>query len=295
MAIEVYQLSRMLDRSESHEREQPQGFPPTVICPDIIFFPIHDSMRSLRVVGMEKLEPLFSLRSAREFAQVFYDILQSLLSIPSFCDPFLTIFLQFIAGFTNIRRFCIVTSLLSMANIMFRREGDKVYGVLNDFVLSSFRSRMDKDLTSKHQTGTKPFMACDLLNLEWDKGHLYQHNLESLFYIILILSCQYTEPTTRASSPPFADWFDGVDQFIASLKLDFLQSLSPDLPIQTYYNGFHKWLLHTCHMDQGYKSRPGAFFRSDKDRTKAVLYDWETLNGNVTYLEMMEVMHYLNL
>ncbi|KAF5365039.1 hypothetical protein D9757_013097 [Collybiopsis confluens] len=152
MAIEVYQLSRMLDRSDFHEQEQPQGFPPTVICPDIIFFPIHNSMRSLRVVVMEKPEPLSSLRSAREFAQVFYDILQIhrwLYKHPKIlhCD-------------------------LSMANIMFRREGDEVYGVLNDFDLSSFRSRMDKDLTSKHQTGTKPFMACDLLNLEWDKGHL---------------------------------------------------------------------------------------------------------------------------
>ncbi|KAF5365884.1 hypothetical protein D9757_011039 [Collybiopsis confluens] len=225
--------------------------------------------RSLRATVLEKLEPLSNLKSAREFAQVFYDILQ-------------------------IHRWLydqskILHRDLSMANIMFRRKGDQVYGVLNDFDLSSLLTRMDKSPTSKHRTGTKPFMARDLLDLKWDKGHLYR--LESLFYIIPILSCHYTDPTTRASSLPFADWFDGLDQFLGSLKLDFLQSLSTDLPVQTYFNGFTQWLLTIREMlDEGYKSRPRAFSRSVKNRIRALLYNWETLNGHVTYLQIMEVM-----
>ncbi|KAF5365891.1 hypothetical protein D9757_011027 [Collybiopsis confluens] len=232
-------------------------------------------MRSLRATVLEKLEPLSSLRSAREFAQVFYDILQVhrwLYEQPK-----------------------ILHRDLSIANIMFRREGDQVYGVLNDFDLSSLLTHMDKSPTSKHRTGTKPFMAQDLLDLKWDKAHLYRHDLESLFYIILILSCHYTDPTTRTSSLPFADWFDGLDQFLGSLKLDFLHSLSTDLPVQTYYNGFTQWLPRIRQMlNQGYKSRPGPFFWSDKDRLKAVLYDWETLDGNVTYLQMKEVMRFFD-
>ncbi|KAF5349071.1 hypothetical protein D9757_012190 [Collybiopsis confluens] len=87
-------------------------------------------MRSLRATVLEKLEPLSSLKSARESAQVFYDILQ-------------------------IHRWLyehprILHRDLSMANIMYRREGDNVYGVLNDFDLSSFRTRMDEGPTSKH-------------------------------------------------------------------------------------------------------------------------------------------------
>ncbi|KAF5358716.1 hypothetical protein D9757_013032 [Collybiopsis confluens] len=121
---------------------------------------------SLCATVLEKLEPLSSVRSAREFAQVFYDILQ-------------------------IHRWLyehprILHHDLSMANIMYRREGDNVYGVLNDFDLSSFRTRMDEGPTSKHRTGTKPFMAYDLLDTAWDKVHRYRHDLESLFYIILI-------------------------------------------------------------------------------------------------------------
>ncbi|KAF5365887.1 hypothetical protein D9757_011030 [Collybiopsis confluens] len=228
-------------------------------------------MRSLRATVLEKLEPLSNLKSAREFAQVFYDILQ-------------------------IHRWLyeqpkILHRDLSMANIMFRREGDQVYGVLNDFDLSSLLTRMDKSPTSKHRTGTKPFMATDLLNTEWDKGHLYRHDLESLFYIILIVSCHYTGPTTRASSLPYEKWFNGVDEFIFALKSVSLQSVSPDLPVQTYFNGFTQWLLTIREMlDEGYRSRPGAPSRSVKKRIKALLYDWETLNGHVTYLQMMEVM-----
>ncbi|KAF5365888.1 hypothetical protein D9757_011031 [Collybiopsis confluens] len=228
--------------------------------------------RSLRATVLEKLKPLSNLKSAREFAQVFYDILQIhrwLYEQPNIlhCD-------------------------LSMANIMFRRKGDQVYGVLNDFDLSSLLTHMDKSPTSKHRIGTKPFMATDLLDTEWDKGHLYRHDLESLFYIILIVSCHYTGATTRASSLAYAKWFDGVDKFVFALKSVSLQSFSLELPVQTYYNGFTQWLLRIRQMlNEGYKSRPGPFFWSDKDRLKAVFYDWETLDGNVTYLQMMKVMH----
>ncbi|KAF5374050.1 hypothetical protein D9757_010056 [Collybiopsis confluens] len=169
-----------------------------------------------------------------------------------------------------------------MANIMYRREGDNVYGVLNDFDLSSFLTHMDKSLTSKHRTGTKPFMACDLLNTQWDKGHLYRHDLESMFYVILIVSCHNTGPLTRASSLRYEDWFNGVDQFIGYAKTAFLQSCSPELPVQTYFKGFALWLHEIRLMlGMGLKSRP---------LEKVVSFDWDALQGNVAYAKTMEVM-----
>ncbi|KAF5349415.1 hypothetical protein D9757_013113 [Collybiopsis confluens] len=228
-------------------------------------------MRSLRATVLEKLEPLSNLKSAREFAQVFYDILQ-------------------------IHRWLyqqpkILHRNLSMANIMFHREGEEVYGVLNDFDLSSFRSRMDKDSTSKHRTGTKPFMAHNLLDTEWDKGHLYRHDLESLFYIIVIVSCHYSGPTTRASSLPFKRWFDEVDRIICAFKFYFLQSDYTHLPVQTYFDGFTQWLLLTRQMLwTGYAGRPRFPYLSDEKRIEAEQYDWDTLGGHVTYPNMMKVM-----
>ncbi|KAF5365871.1 hypothetical protein D9757_011029 [Collybiopsis confluens] len=228
-------------------------------------------MRSLRATVLEKLEPLSNLKSAREFAQVFYDILQ-------------------------IHRWLyeqpkILHRDLSIANIMFRREGDQVYGVLNDFDLSSLLTRMDKSPTSKHRTGTKPFMAHNLLNTEWDKGHLYRHDLESLFYIILIVSCHYSGPTTRAYSLPYKAWFDGDDQVISAFKIKFLESDSQTLPVQTYFAGFAHWIfLIRLMLSTGYGDRPRFPYLSDEARIKAEQYDWDTLGGHVTYTKFMEVL-----
>ncbi|KAJ3790477.1 hypothetical protein GGU10DRAFT_253116, partial [Lentinula aff. detonsa] len=68
---------------------------------------------------------------------------------------------------------------LSIGNIMFRRKDGKIYGVLNDFDFSS--RDMDQGPTSNHRTGTGPFMSTDLLK----GGHLFRHDLESLFNIML--------------------------------------------------------------------------------------------------------------
>ncbi|KAF5375479.1 hypothetical protein D9757_009950 [Collybiopsis confluens] len=113
-------------------------------------------------------------------------------------------FAQFTAGSTNSQKFCIVTSV--------------------------WPTSCSAERATKHRTGTKPFMAHNLLNTNWDKGHFYRHDLESLFYIILILSCLYTGLTTRASTLLFEDWFDGVDQVPSNAKYVFILLESSQLP-----------------------------------------------------------------
>ena len=51
---------------------------------------------------------------------------------------------------------------ISLNNLMLRKEGDKIYAVLNDFDLAV--SADVKSTSSKQRTGTKPFMAIDLLH-----------------------------------------------------------------------------------------------------------------------------------
>ncbi|KAF5358858.1 hypothetical protein D9757_008617 [Collybiopsis confluens] len=75
-------------------------------------------VRVLRIAIFEKPCSLDDLKTPEEAAQVFYDILQ--------VHNWL---------YTEAR---ILHRDLSMGNIMFRRVGGKVYGVLNDFDLSSF-------------------------------------------------------------------------------------------------------------------------------------------------------------
>ncbi|KAJ3990882.1 kinase-like domain-containing protein, partial [Lentinula boryana] len=130
--------------------------------------------RVMRVAILEKLHPLSELEDPRDFAQVFYDILQ------------IHQWLYECVG--------ILHRDLSSGNIMFRRKDGKIYGVLNDFDLSSRVQSMDKGPTSNHRTGTRPFMSIDLLNANWEGGHLYRHDIESLFYIMLCLACRYRRP-----------------------------------------------------------------------------------------------------
>ncbi|KAF5370534.1 hypothetical protein D9757_010129 [Collybiopsis confluens] len=106
-----------------------------------------------------------------------------------------------------------------MGNIMFRRVGGKVYGVLNDFDLSSFLPLRDEP-SSKWRTGTRPYMSRDLLTKGWCEGPLYRHDLESLFYIMLILCCHYKSPDKALPFKdwPYKMWFTSDDATVAEKK-----------------------------------------------------------------------------
>jgi hypothetical protein len=70
----------------------------------------------------------------------------------------------------------------------YRMKAGKVFGVLNDYDLAIFKSNNAR--SSKTRTGTKPFMAIDLLGNPTDV-HRYRHDLESLFYAIFYVTSRY--------------------------------------------------------------------------------------------------------
>ncbi|KAJ3807393.1 hypothetical protein F5876DRAFT_79747 [Lentinula aff. lateritia] len=232
--------------------------------------------RVMRVTFSEKLHPLSELTDPREYAQVFYDILQ------------IHQWLYECVG--------ILHRDLSSGNIMYRRIDGKVYGVLNDFDLSSRVRDMDKGPTSNQRTGTRPFMSVDLLSPVWEGGHLYRHDLESLFYIMLCLACRYNAPGVPAAEPrSFSLWFSGTDREIFNDKTTFLLDHFQSLPIQSYFAGFQRWLRKIYdQLRGGYIQRPFSatnlstsneeseesededleFLQNDNDLN----FDWNTLN-----------------
>ncbi|KAF9004514.1 hypothetical protein BDZ89DRAFT_1169185 [Hymenopellis radicata] len=164
----------------------------------------HYEYRTLHIVILEELFPINTLPCASDFAQVFFDVLN--------CHKWLH----------DVPR--ILHRDISMSNIMYRYGDDgAVYGVLNDMDLSSLVADLeDQKATSFMRTGTPPFMAVDLLRSHRSElVHLYRHDLESLFYVMLILStrhqisCDGLHPRARPknnlvarAAPPFSDWFD---------------------------------------------------------------------------------------
>jgi serine/threonine protein kinase len=110
---------------------------------------------------------------------------------------------------------------ISLNNLMLRKENGIAYAVLNDFDLSV--SADVKASSSKHRTGTKPFMAIDLLRGD-PTTHLYRHDLESLFYVLVWISSRYHDGE-EIVDPPLQHWAetDGLD--LVDKKVAFITTL----------------------------------------------------------------------
>ncbi len=183
---------------------------------------------------------------------------------------------------------------ISMANIMVREAKSptsRCYGVINDFDLSIRKSNMNKDPTSKFRTGTRPYQAYDILAPKdiWKGGHMYRHDLESIFYVVLILACHYAEPDGHCpkNTSPYRKWFTGSrDDVYNSKGYEVITSITFQPDTWDYYAGFKKWLLEIRRdLKKGYNSRP------DSDDVLDEKYDWETLKGHVTYSMFKQAMH----
>ena len=137
------------------------------------------------------------------------------------------------------------------------REIKNVCGVLTDYDISSWTGPLISDYTktSQQRTGTPPFMARGLLDGS-DTFNMYRHDVESLFYIILILATRYEIEAPEQGKGggvrvrvreglkklPYQHWFDQPSfEALACFKeasfLDFRQfNLSPT------FKDFRDWL-----------------------------------------------------
>jgi hypothetical protein len=115
-----------------------------------------------------------------------------------------------------------------------REECSEVIAVLIDYDLATMPP-FDKDSTSKHLTGTAPFMAYELLTL--DSNATYQHglhhDLESCFYCMIWHGVGYKTNKKltkfRTVADPHGvdvlrDWQVGSWTIIAEKKLNFFVS-----------------------------------------------------------------------
>ncbi|KAJ6521736.1 hypothetical protein B0H19DRAFT_1203531 [Mycena capillaripes] len=141
-------------------------------------------LRVLRIVVQERLRPITELATAAELSEAFLGIFK--------CYRWL------------FEKANIMHRDISRNNLMYRRIDGKIYGVLNDFDLSVVLGNEPRS-TSKQRTGTEPYMAVDLLVTDTPPPHLYRFDLESLFYVIAYIVCQYHDGN-KIDNPPFDNW-----------------------------------------------------------------------------------------
>ena len=106
---------------------------------------------------------------------------------------------------------------------MLHKEGDNVYAVLKDLDLAV--SADVKSTSSKHRTGTKPFMAIDLIR-PGPTVHMYRHDLESMFYVLVWITLRFHDGQEIAD-PPLQEWADNDDLLLVAKKRSFFMSMPP--------------------------------------------------------------------
>ncbi|KAK7440208.1 hypothetical protein VKT23_017150 [Stygiomarasmius scandens] len=245
--------------------------------------------RVLRITVQDVLHPLTDLVDSTECAQVFYDVLQTH---------------RWLVDHAKI-----LHRDISMANVMFRRIDGRVYGVLNDFDLASKLPPPQK-LTSLQRTGTKPFMALDLLNPNWEMGHGYRHDLESLFYVVLIFCCHYDKHASSAQlqkiqgTRPFDDWFTASTDIVRKSKADFF--LGNNIDVTKHFHSFKVCLTRLKkHVAAGYTAKAAYNYElndhqvsKQEHQTMGIPFEepppepfeWITLGDNITYEKFKQVM-----
>jgi hypothetical protein len=145
---------------------------------------------------------------------------------------------------------------------MYRCVDGQVIGVLNDWDLAAFRDK--EETTSKQRTGTRPFMAIDRL-LTKPPRHMYRHDLESLFYV-LIWFCTRYDNGQEIESPPLENWAEpNRDKQLAMEKASWytltLVDPTPNfMPLKPCMNGLRLMIGHCLLERCSYKESDPQYF-----------------------------------
>lgn len=165
---------------------------------------------------------------------------------------------------------------------MYRLQDGEIYGVLNDFDLAIYWDQ--HRVPSKQRTGTKPYMAIDLLDAT-PGPHLYRHDLESLFYVIIWIVCRYHDGKELAN-PPLQEWAHLGGQQLQDRKTKFV--IVERMPRPTPNFTALVDLLDEMQgaLSEGHKAQSNYLRALDRARRKGQHippFDFDTLDGNVSF------------
>lgn len=136
---------------------------------------------------------------------------------------------------------------ISVNNVMYRRKGSKIYGVLNDFDLAAPVTIVAPPHFER--TGTLPFMAMDLLEqhstLCPTDVHLLRHDLESIFWVLAWICSRY--PHKQRIKKTLSDWAICAKGELAQKKRQYLRNEAPLTAafkfLQPWMNVLASWVV----------------------------------------------------
>ncbi|KAJ7231051.1 hypothetical protein B0H12DRAFT_1146970 [Mycena haematopus] len=224
-------------------------------------------LRVLRIIVQERLYPITELTTAAELGEAFHGIFK--------CYRWL------------YEKAGIMHRDISSNNLMYRRIDGKVYGVLNDFDLSSQTG--DTSLTSEQCIGTQPFMAVDLLKTDPLPPHFYRFDLESLLYVLAYVVCQYHEGE-KIDNPPFDEWDHLSTEFLYLTKKAFFFDAMMVPPTANFLALQPLTvLLHEMFAD-AYSAAYSARRKRVRLGSVPITFDNDTLGGHITFDKFEEIL-----
>jgi hypothetical protein len=173
---------------------------------------------------------------------------------------------------------------------MFKRHEDGPKGILNDWDMASHLDAAGEipSSTACHRTGTFPFMARDLLD-ESPPPHLYRHDLESFFYILIWAAVHFDFNNKRRlpTRGRLASWdsstFVGALQAKRAFILDYNERSSIFRYIRKDFAALQReWLVPLWHLFQDATLSMGKYNSSD--------YDDRTYGGRLTFETFMKAL-----
>ncbi|KAF9474598.1 hypothetical protein BDN70DRAFT_884630 [Pholiota conissans] len=178
---------------------------------------------------------------------------------------------------------------ISVNNVMFRKNGDQIHGVLSDYDLVLELQNRGLGPSSKNRTGTRPYMALDLLNIP-PMAHQYRHNLESLYYVLVVLATRYKDGPLNAWCK--AEAHDDSRALYMEKKLFILDQELPPLsdPFQRLENIIE--LLGSM-FQAGYLAQGAGRRAARKAIDKGLptpLFDESTLGGHVDFDKFKDIL-----
>lgn len=163
-------------------------------------------------------------------------------------------------------------------------DGKTILGVLNDFDLAASLDDQGNGSVSKQRTGTRPYMAIDLVSLKNPPClHLCRHDLESIMYCIVVLACWVHATKRERERSDLSPWFVHMGSELRHAKATFLsehqiirpakrmKDLSP--VVQNVYDLFVRGYLRRC----------TALFERD------ISFDHDTWGGTITLERFTEL------
>ncbi|KAJ3748058.1 hypothetical protein DFH05DRAFT_880293 [Lentinula detonsa] len=241
-------------------------------------------MRLMRGSIQEELQPLTSLTTARECAQVFYDVVQ--------CHHWVWKYPQ------------ILHRDISQGNIMVRGKKGEKFGVLNDWDLAVWVNDLRDGPTSKFRTGTTPYMAHEQHDIEWKGPHRYRHDMESMFYVILLLTCLCSSPSEKLVDPPvtnfcYEQWHEQGDFSLRATKESLIHRGAWQPSTTTFFDGFSLWLvklqlklrLGFVELANYQNAKTTQQVKWQRPDPALLNFNEDTLGGHFSYEEMIWAVH----